>query len=300
MKYTIKNAWINLFIQKDITIKSFFDSYYINISKINHLTNLKKVMINNEIIKHTNHLLKQGDILSLKCINDSLVDYNVNQTPIKVLYEDDFILVVDKPCSIIIHEDDKNKTNNLNSCVAYYYQLNGINSSVRPIHRLDKETCGCIIYCKCELFQSYYDYQIENKLIKRDYLALVKNKFINDKQTINVKLKKDRHIKNKMVISNKGDTAITYFEVLNYNEYKNYSLLKCSLQTGKTHQIRVTLSYLNYPIINDCIYNNSVVNDQMMLCAYMIKFNNIFSEKTTMIQSNYKQMFYDYVDYKGE
>ena len=77
--------------------------------------------------------------------------------------------------------------NNLNSCVANYYKLNNINSFIRPIHRLDKETCGCIIYSKCSLFQSYYDYQIENKLIKRSYLAVVKNHFKYDNQVIKIR-----------------------------------------------------------------------------------------------------------------
>ena len=298
MKYTIKKTWINLQIQQDITIKQLFDSYYINITKINQLINIKKVMINNEIIKHSNHLLKAGDIFAINCLNDNIVDYKCNNSEIDVLYEDDFVLIVDKKSGIIIHEDDKTKTNNLNSCVANYFINNNINSSIRPIHRLDKDTCGCIIYSKCELFQSYYDYQIENKFIKRNYLAVVKNRFNYDKKTIKNKISKDRHIKNKMVISKDGKDAITYFETIHFDKKTNISLIKCVLQTGRTHQIRVTLSDLNYPIINDSVYNTC--NGQMMLCAYNIEFKNIFCDSIIRVKSNYREQFYKFCNYKGE
>ena len=101
-----------------------------------------------------------------------------------------------------------------------------------------------------------------------------------------------------MIVSNNGKDAITAFKLLHYDKKTNNSLVKCDLQTGRTHQIRVTLSSLNYPIVNDIVYNTS--NGKMLLCAYKIQFKNIFDDGIICVNSKYIQDFYDVCNYKEE
>ena len=166
-----------------------------------------------------------------------------------IIYIDDLLLIVNKPINMIVHSDG-NDTQTLDHAIKAYYEKTSQHIPVRHIHRLDRDTSGCILYCKSSYLQPYFDHMMSTKQIRRTYLALVDGK-IEKKQTINANIGKDRHA-NKYRVSPSGQSAITHIKPIKYQKKK--TLVECTLDTGRTHQIRVHLSSINHPLIGDELY----------------------------------------------
>lgn len=171
---------------------------------------------------------------------------------VKVCYEDDLFLIVDKPAGIIIHSDGVNTSHTLNNCIQAYYEEHHIQAPVRPIHRLDQETSGLVLYCKIPFLQPLLDHLLHEKKIERIYLAWVKGTIQEKKIIIDQPLARDRHQAKKMRVSAHGMDAST--TVLPKKRNKNTTLVECHLKTGRTHQIRVHLAYLHHSILSDPLY----------------------------------------------
>ncbi len=213
----------------------------------------KAVKVNGKLIPWSKELYK-GDKLQVHMFPKE--DYGVIPTfrDISILYEDDFILIVNKPAGIEIHSNGKSNSNTLSNNVAYYYLMNEIETSIRYIHRLDKDTTGAVVFVKNALTCAILDRLLEDRLIKRTYLTLV-NGIVKDKQrTINKPIGRDRHHSLKRRVSSTGQHAITYYEVLQYYINENMTLVKVELFTGRTHQIRVHMSHIGHPIVGDELY----------------------------------------------
>lgn len=258
MKYTIKQDWLILTINKlfeNKTIEDFFHDYQLSKKTIHLLKQNKNYFLNNEFVP-TSTSLKLNDQLKIKAFDLTGPNFIPNEDPIDVIYEDEFLLIVNKPAHLKVHPDQKEDINTLCNRVANYYLENQIYYPVRYLHRLDEDTTGLVIFCKCQLLQAYLDKQLATKKIRRNYLAFVEGK-VKDKEihTIETYLGRDRHQSNKMRVANKGQLAITHYQLI--QRCKNNSLLKCSLETGRTHQIRVHLASIHHPIIGDELYGNS-------------------------------------------
>ena len=255
MKYTIKQDWLILTIDKlfeNKTIEEFFHDYQLSKKTIHLLKQNKNYFLNNEFVP-TSTGLKLNEIKAFDLTGPNFIP---NEDPIDVIYEDEFLLIVNKPAHLKVHPDQKEDINTLCNRVANYYLENQIYYPVRYLHRLDEDTTGLIIFCKCQFLQAYLDKQLATKKIRRNYLAFVEGK-VKDKEihTIETYLGRDRHQSNKMRVANKGQLAITHYQLI--QRCKNNSLLKCSLETGRTHQIRVHLASIHHPIIGDELYGNS-------------------------------------------
>lgn len=180
---------------------------------------------------------------------------------------------------MIIHADRKDETDCLNACVARYQKDHDIHAPVRPIHRLDQDTAGLVLYSRIPFFQAWFDEQLKEKKIARYYLAIVYGDlkpgytFSSDRC-----IGRDRHHAGMYRVSSDGKNAYTDFECL---EQKGpYSLIRCQLKTGRTHQIRVHLSDLGYPIVNDPLYGaGSHDFHHMGLWADQITFRNPITGK---------------------
>lgn len=237
-----------------------------------------KILINNDKV-NLNYLLKMNDIIEIK-VNQSLIDYVPEKYELDIVYEDDIVLIVNKPYDLIVHD----KTNSLANKVAYYYNVKNYKIPVRHLHRLDRDTQGLIMYCKVEFFQPYLDYMLANKKIERRYKAIVYGKLTSN-ITINNPIGKDRHVNNKYRISKTGLNAITHVKKLKHKN--NYSLVECILETGRTHQIRVHLSSINLFIVNDVIYGKKSKDFKCMgLISYYIKFLNPITQKENIVILN--------------
>lgn len=171
-----------------------------------------------------------------------------------ILYEDDHLLIVNKPAGIDTHPADDTQTNTLANAVAFYFQANGIESRVRHIHRLDKDTTGAVLFAKHAIAGAILDRLLEQRIIKREYLALVQGKVKQKSKMINEPIGRDRHHPTRRRVSPGGQDAITYYEVIKHYPDQNITLVKLQLQTGRTHQIRVHMSYIGHPIIGDVLY----------------------------------------------
>ena len=257
------------------TIKEFLKLNNVGRGKVEAIRVNKQSFINGEY-KNLETTLKENDLLSF-IINEE-IDFIADDKKLDVVYEDDYILLVNKPSDIIIHPDDKTKGKTLVNIVANYYKEKGINRKVRYIHRLDKETTGLILFAKDFLSEAILLKELQNDNISRKYLAFLEGKLNKKEGIIKANIDKDRHVNGKMCIAKSGKEAISKYKVI--KEFKEYSLVEFSLLTGRTHQIRVHASYINHPLLGDVLYGgNMLYSSRVALHSYSISFNHPINKK---------------------
>lgn len=252
------------------TIKEFLKCFNIGKGRIEEIRVNKSFVLNNELSSLEKEL-KRDDVLTFY-INEK-IDFKPYFHHLEVLYEDEYLLIVNKPSNILIHPDQEDNHHTLVNIVASYYYENKIYRNVRPIHRIDFETSGIVIFAKDFLTQGKLDELIAKHQIKRYYHALCANRFTTLNGTIDKNIGRDRHENNKYRVGNSLNSkkAITHYQVI--KQYKKYALVELLLETGRTHQIRVHLSSLNHPLLGDVLYGgNKELIDRVALHSYRVKF----------------------------
>ena len=285
MKYQIDQNHLAVTLSRSYegkTLHHFFDNYKISRPKRYNLLQSGLVTIDGTSTKNGETILHDHMVLSLP-LESGDIDWKPANQPCTVVYENAFVYVVHKEPGIIIHaaQDDPDCLNGL----AAKWQLDhNIHVPLRPIHRLDEDTTGLVLYSKVPLLQPWFDDQLAQKKIAREYLAIVTGKPIpvGKKFTCNRRLGKDRHHAGMYRVSSTGKEAFTHFECLAQKD--GFMLIRCKLETGRTHQIRVHLSYLGYPIVNDPLYGHPSHKFQNMgLWADTLTFHDPFSNKKHQI-----------------
>ena len=252
MEYVLEGRILKISVESlfNDTIQSFLDEF-IPSKKIQHL-----LIQNKWITLDGNPVKREDDIAGINLeINIYPEDYIYFECSNKadIVYEDEIIVVVNKPKDVLVHSDG-NDDNTLTKWLEGYY-LDRPYINVQPIHRLDKETSGLVIFSKSIIFQPLLDKLLNEKQIRRYYLAFVNGKMLEgESKIINKPIGKDRHNANKRIIYKNGQEAITRVKSLGYSKKHNCSILRCSLENGRTHQIRLHLSSEGLPILNDSLY----------------------------------------------
>lgn len=264
-----------IIVPKEMLFQTLLESYHVSKPNIYKFKQETFKAYRNNILLKLNDLLNQNDEIYIESESCDISLYSDSKElkKVKIIYEDDNILVVSKPRGIIIHEDG-NTNRTLLNLMSYYLSKKGQDIKLRAIHRLDKDTTGLVLFTKNIVAHSYLDYQMQNNFITKNYLAKVDGSVLKD-GIINKPIGRDRHHSNRYLVSETGKAALTKYKVIKRGAE---SLLDVEIKTGRTHQIRVHLKSINHPIIGDAIYNPNS-NENLCLHAYKIKFKNPMDQK---------------------
>lgn len=240
------------------------DSYISSINKdlsrtaIQRLIEEENVKVNGNKTKPS-YKLSNGDNITINIPEAKEIRLKAQNIPIDIIYEDNDIIVVNKPKGMVVHPANGNPDSTLVNAVMAICKdsLSGIGGEIRPgiVHRLDKDTSGVIIVAKNDKAHINLSEQLKEHKIEKTYIALVRGIVKENEATINMPIARSIKDRKKMDINKKGKEAITHFKVLHRFDNK-YTLLSINIETGRTHQIRVHLSHIGYPIIGDEVYSN--------------------------------------------
>ncbi len=226
-------------------------------AKIQKLIDEELILVNDKVIK-SSYKVSNGDVI---LITDKEEDMSVKpeKMDIDIVYEDDDVMVINKKSGVVVHPAPGNYSGTLVNGLMYLSKdLSHVNGEFRPgiVHRIDKDTSGLLIVAKNDKAHRILAEELKEKKIKRKYIALVSGVINHDVGEIDAPIGRDPSDRKKMcVTSTNSKDAITHFRVL--ERYKNASLIECELETGRTHQIRVHMKYINHPVINDPVYGKS-------------------------------------------
>lgn len=259
INYEIKNntQTINSTLQNELKISSRL---------LYKLIKLNKIELNHKPCD-TRKTGTFGDTIT---INFDYEEDNSNIIPTKmnlnIIFEDDWLLVVNKPSGIAIHPSVLHYSDSLCNGIKFYFDKIGLKKKIRPVNRLDLNTSGLVVFAKCEYIQECLINQMKNNQFKKEYLAICNGFFDKKSGTINLPIARKENSIIERCISENGQTAITHYEVL--KEFDNYSLVKCSLETGRTHQIRIHMSAIGHPLLGDSLYGSisDLINRQALHC----------------------------------
>ena len=224
---------------------------------IQKMIKLGNILVNGKEVKPSYKTIV-GDEISIEEMEAKETKLKPQEMPLDVIYEDDDLLVINKEKGIVVHPGNGNPDGTLANAVLARCKdsLSGIGGEIRPgiVHRIDKDTSGLVIIAKNDTAHINLSKQIQEKKKKKTYIALVRGTVKENEATVNMPIGRSTKDRKKMAVSKNGKEAITNFKVL--ERFKDYTLLEVNIETGRTHQIRVHLSEIGYPIVGDGVYSN--------------------------------------------
>ena len=257
---------------------------------IQKLIQEKNIKVNGKIVKASYKVIS-GDEIDMKIPEPKEINLKPQNIPLEIIYEDNDIIVINKPKGMVVHPANGNPDGTVVNAVMALCKdsLSGIGGEVRPgiVHRLDKNTSGIMIIAKNDKAHINLSEQLKNHEVKKTYIALVRGIINENEATINMPISRSKNDRKKMAVNRDGKNAITHFKVL--GRYKNkYTLLKVNIETGRTHQIRVHLSHIGHPVIGDDVYSNGKnewgISGQC-LHAWKIEFNHPITKKKMELEA---------------
>lgn len=228
------------------------------------------------------HSLQKGDIVSLPLLLEA-VSPKPTDMDISIIFENEHLLIINKKAGIETHPASDNDHHSLANGVAHYFHDQSIHQKVRHIHRLDKDTSGAILFAKHALSGAILDRELEARKIKRTYLAIVEGLMDTAQGTIEKPIGKDRHHATRRRISPNGQKAITHFKVVKKFPKEKLTLVQLNLDTGRTHQIRVHLSSLGYPLYGDVLYGARGKHPRHSLHAWKLEVPHPFTQDNIVV-----------------
>ena len=264
-------------------------------ANIQRLIENKKIHVNGKEVK-VSYKIQKDDKIDIEEVVPKEIELKAQNIPIDILYEDNDIIVVNKPKGMVVHPANGNPDGTLVNAIMAVCKdsLSGIGGEIRPgiVHRLDKDTSGVIIVAKNDKAHINLSEQIKNHEVEKTYIALVRGFVKENEATINMPIGRSTKDRKKMAVNKNGKSAITHFKVI--ERFKNYTLLEVKIETGRTHQIRVHLSEIGYPIVGDTTYSNGKNEWKIQgqcLHAKSLKFKHPITEKEMFVEAPLPEYF---------
>ncbi len=269
----------NVKIRLDVFVSSYLG---ITRSSAQNLIDEGNVTVNGKV-ESKNYKLRLNDEIEVEEIEPKVLDVVAENIPLNIIYEDSDIVVINKPSGMVVHPAPGNEGGTLVNALLYHCgnTLSGINGVIRPgiVHRIDKDTSGLLVVAKNDEAHVFLSSLLKDHGIKRTYHAIIIGHLKEQRGTVNAPIARHPIDRKKMAVVAGGREAITHYEVI--EEYTGYSYIKLNLETGRTHQIRVHMSYKGHPIIGDSVYGggktqfekaNSSLLDGQILHAKELSF----------------------------
>lgn len=251
------------------------------------ITKLKKAnkIYLNFLPTYTKKSVTVGDTVSVLIDfeedNSNIVASNI---PLNIIYEDDYLLVLNKPANIAIHPSILHFYNSLSNGVKFYFDKLGLKKKIRIVNRLDRNTSGIVIFAKNEYIQECLIKQMKTNEFKKEYLAIAKGILESKSGTLNFPIARKEGSIIERTVTSDGDSAITHYDVV--KEFNNLSLVHIVLETGRTHQIRVHFSHIGHPILGDTLYGSpSELINRQALHSYKLTFIHPVTKKVLSLEA---------------
>lgn len=256
------------------------------------------IKVNGKNVK-SNYILKLNDLINIDDSYKEEMDIEPEKIKLDIVYEDEYLMVINKPSGMVVHPGNGNTNHTLvNALMGYTNSLSNNNGEIRPgiVHRIDKDTSGLMLVAKTNKTHELLAEGFKNKSINREYLALVIGELKTDNGMIDAPIGRDKNDRKKMTVTDENSKrAVTHFKVI--KRYKGYTLIKLKLETGRTHQIRVHMKYIGYPVYNDPVYtNNKTTEFGQFLHSYLIDFIHPITGKLIHYECPLPKEFKDFVD----
>lgn len=251
--------------------------------KIEKLIKDGQIFVNDKISKPS-YKVKIDDVIKINLDTLEPMEIKAENIPLDILYEDEDIIVINKPSGLVVHPGSGNFSHTLVNALLYHTpNLSNLNGPERPgiVHRLDKDTSGLMLVCKSNRAHEILAKDFKTKKVHREYIALLEGVFPHQKAKITAPISRDKNNFAKYTVASDGKAAVTNLEVI--KKYQHYTLVRLSLETGRTHQIRVHMAYIGYPVYNDPVYSkkSSTEFGQFLHSAYLEFKHPITQEKLT-------------------
>lgn len=283
--------------KQDVRLDVYITEKYKDLSRtmVQKLIEEGSIKVNGNI-KKLSYKVQLNDEISICIPKAKETDLKPQEIPIEVVYEDDDIIVVNKPKGLVVHPANGNPDGTLvNAIMAMCKEsLSGIGGELRPgiVHRLDKDTSGLLIVAKNDKAHINMSEQIKNRQVTKKYIALVRGVIQEDDATIDMPIGRSTKDRKKMAVTKNGKQAVTHFKVL--KRYPKYTLLEVKIDTGRTHQIRVHMAEIGHPVVGDMVYSNGK-NDfgiqGQMLHAKSLDFKHPITGKQMHLEAELPQYF---------
>lgn len=254
----------------DIRIDSYLAEYLDESrSKVLKMLKDKSILVNGEEVK-ASYCLRKDDVVTVKEYEEAPMQAEAEEMDLDIVYEDDDVIVVNKANGVVVHPAVGNETGTLvNGLLHHSKELSSLNGEFRPgiVHRIDADTTGLLMIAKNDKAHAILAEQLSKKETTRVYYALVWGRINHDTGTIDAPIGRDSNDRKKMTVTAvNSKTAVTHFRVL--ERYKEATLIECKLETGRTHQIRVHMNYINHPIVNDPVYGRRKLINETGQCLH--------------------------------
>ena len=270
---------------EDIRLDTYLTQVLNNFSrsKIQSLIKNKLVKINGQD-KKSSYILRDGDKIEFELPPDDIVKIQPQNIPLNIVWEDENMLVVNKPAGMLTHPTPLEKENTLVNALLFKYgeNLSDLNGEFRRgiVHRLDRNTSGLLMVAKNNKTHEYLAAHIKARNITKKYRTIVNGNYEKDEDTINLPIGRNPKQPHKMAVIEGGKDSVTLVKVI--ERFKDYTYLELTLVTGRTHQIRVHLSHLHHPVFNDTLYGakqEKTTTSEQVLQSYFLRFTKPFSDE---------------------